>query len=116
MEPRKKQRLMVNPAAPCMATYRVSKSRRGGTEGIVGHMTEGSNAEMREPLISSISAMNPNGGAGCRRVMEVLALDPILLERVVSVVDVDSLSGYGPTISANRPLRTRMMGGVGGGG
>ena len=31
-------------------------------------------------------------------------------------VDWDSLSGYGPMISANRPLRTRMMGGVGAGG
>ena len=27
-------------------------------------------------------------------------------------VDSDPLSGYGPMISANRPLRTRMMGGV----
>jgi hypothetical protein len=91
----------------------VSKSRQGGTEGILGHWTEGPNAEMREPLISSISAMNPNGGAGGRRVMEVLPLDPIPLERVVSAVDVDSVSGYGPMISANRPVRTRMRGGVG---
>ena len=68
---------------------------------------------MREDLISSISAMNPNGGAGFRRVMEVLPLDPIPVERVVSAMDVDSMSGYGPTISANRPVRTRMRGGVG---
>jgi hypothetical protein len=45
-EPRNRQRLMRNPAAPCMATYRVSKSRQGGTEGIVGHLAEGPNAEM----------------------------------------------------------------------
>lgn len=45
--------------------------------------------------------------------MEVLPLDTIPVEGVVTVVDVDSMSGYGPTISANRPLRTRMMGGVG---
>ena len=45
--------------------------------------------------------------------MEALPLDPIPVERVVSVVDVDSMSGHGPMISANRPLRTRMMGGVG---
>jgi hypothetical protein len=49
--------------------------------------------------------MNPNGGAGGRRVMEVLPLDPIPLERVVSAVDVDSVSGYGPMISANRLVR-----------
>jgi hypothetical protein len=34
-EPRNRQRLMTNPAAPCMATYRVSKSCQGGTDGIV---------------------------------------------------------------------------------
>jgi hypothetical protein len=44
--------------------------------------------------------------------MEVLSIDPIPVDRVVTVVDVDSMSGYGPMISANRPLRTRMMGGV----
>jgi len=43
-EPRNRQRLMSNPAAPCMATYRVSKQK--SAEGIVGHWTEGSNAEM----------------------------------------------------------------------
>ena len=46
MEPRNRQRLMINPAASGMATYRVSRSRHGGTEGIVGHLTEGPNAEM----------------------------------------------------------------------
>jgi len=45
--------------------------------------------------------------------MEALPLDPIPVERVVSVVDVDSMSGYGPMISANRPVRTRTPGGVG---
>jgi hypothetical protein len=35
MEPRNRQRLMRNPAAPGTATYRVSQSRQGGTEGIV---------------------------------------------------------------------------------
>ncbi len=45
--------------------------------------------------------------------MEVVSLDPIPVERVVSTVDVDSMSGDGPMISANRPLRTRMMGGAG---
>jgi hypothetical protein len=50
---------MRNPAAPCMATYGVSKQK--SAEGIIGHWTEGPNAERREPLISSISAMNPNG-------------------------------------------------------
>ncbi|MDQ7790467.1 MAG: hypothetical protein RDU41_10540 [Clostridia bacterium] len=48
--------------------------------------------------------------------MEALPLDPIPVERVVSAVDVDSMSGYGPTISANRPVRTRTPGGVGRGG
>jgi len=45
--------------------------------------------------------------------METLPLDSIQVEGVVNAVDVDSMSGYGPMISANRPLRTRMMGGVG---
>ncbi len=45
--------------------------------------------------------------------MEVLPLDPIPVEKVVSAVDVDSMSGYGPMISVNRPVRTRMRGGVG---
>jgi len=35
---------MRNPAAPGMATYRVSKQK--SAEGIVGHLTEGPNAEM----------------------------------------------------------------------
>ena len=42
-EPRNRQRLMSNPAAPCMATYRVRKQK--SADGIVGHRTEGSNAE-----------------------------------------------------------------------
>ncbi len=45
--------------------------------------------------------------------MEVLPLDPIPLERVVTIVDLGSMSGYGLTISANRPVRTRTPGGVG---
>jgi hypothetical protein len=43
METRNKQRLMTNPAAPGMATYRVSQQK--SAEGIVGHRTEGPNAE-----------------------------------------------------------------------
>ena len=49
-ETRNRQRLMTNPAAPGMATYRVSQSRQGGTEGIVGHRTESPNAEMNVAL------------------------------------------------------------------
>ena len=49
-EPRNRQRLMTNPVAPGMATYRVSQSRQGGTEGIVGHLTEGPNAERSEAI------------------------------------------------------------------
>jgi hypothetical protein len=44
MESRNRQRLMTNPAAPCMATCRVRKQK--SAEGIVGHLTEGPNAEM----------------------------------------------------------------------
>jgi hypothetical protein len=44
MEPRNRQSLMRNPAAPGMATYRVSRQK--SAEGIVGHLTEGPNAEM----------------------------------------------------------------------
>ncbi len=60
-EAQNKQQLMRNPAAPCMATYWVSNQK--SAEGIVPWLVEGEgpNAEMREPLISSISAMNPNG-------------------------------------------------------
>src|SRR5512137_362951 len=39
MEPRNRQRLMRNPAASGMVTYRVSKQK--SAEGIVGHRTEG---------------------------------------------------------------------------
>jgi len=43
-EPRNRQRLMTNPAAPWMATSRVSNQK--SAEGIVGHRTEGPNAEV----------------------------------------------------------------------
>ena len=43
-EPRNRQHLMTHPAASGMATYRVSKQK--SAEGIVGHRTEGPNAEM----------------------------------------------------------------------
>ena len=42
-EPRNRQRLMTDPAAPGMATCRVIKQK--SAEGIVGHRTEGPNAE-----------------------------------------------------------------------
>jgi hypothetical protein len=42
-EPRNKQRLMSNRAAPGMATYWVRKQK--SAEGILGHRTEGPNAE-----------------------------------------------------------------------
>ena len=48
MEPRNRQHLMRNPAASGMATYRVSKQK--SAEGIVGHRTEGPNAEMSVAL------------------------------------------------------------------
>ncbi len=47
-EPQNRQRLMTNPAAPGMATYRVSKQK--SAEGTVGHRTEGPNAERRGGL------------------------------------------------------------------
>jgi hypothetical protein len=47
-ETRNRQHLMTNPAAPCMATYRVSNQK--SAEGIVGHRTEGPNAERRGGL------------------------------------------------------------------
>jgi hypothetical protein len=43
-EPRNRQHLMRDSAALCMATYWVSKQE--SAEGIVGHRTEGPNAEM----------------------------------------------------------------------
>jgi hypothetical protein len=43
-EPQNRQRLMVNPAAPWMATSWVSNQK--SAEGIVGQLTEGPNAEM----------------------------------------------------------------------
>jgi hypothetical protein len=48
METRNRQHLMRNPVAPGMATYRVSKQK--SAEGIVGHRTEGPNAEMSVAL------------------------------------------------------------------
>ena len=48
MEPRNRQRLMRNPTAPGMATYRVSQQK--SAEGTVGHRTEGPNAEMSVAL------------------------------------------------------------------
>jgi hypothetical protein len=47
-EPQNRQRLMTNPAAPGMATYRVSNQK--SAEGTVGHWTEGPNAERRGGL------------------------------------------------------------------
>jgi hypothetical protein len=47
-EPQNRQQPMTNPAAPCMATYGVSKQK--SAEGIVGHPTEGPNAEVRGGL------------------------------------------------------------------
>ena len=44
MEPRNRQRLMSHPAAPGMATSR--ESRQKSAESIVGHLTEGPNAEV----------------------------------------------------------------------
>jgi len=51
METRNKQRLMTNPAAPGMATYRVSQQK--SAEGIVvpGILDEGLNAEMSEAIL-----------------------------------------------------------------
>jgi|GEM_PF-2509600 len=54
--------------------------------------------------MSSHDTKNPNGGVTMRHVME--SPDP----------NENSLPGYGPVISVNRPLRTRMRGGVGAGG
>ncbi len=51
MEPRNRQRLMSAPAAPCMATYRVSQQK--SADGIVlpGNRKEGQNAERREAIL-----------------------------------------------------------------
>ena len=43
-ETRNRQRLMTTPAAPWMATFRVSRQK--SAEGVVGHRTEGPNAEV----------------------------------------------------------------------
>jgi len=47
-EPRNRQRLMSNPGAPWMVTSWVSQQK--SAEGIVGHLTEGPNAERRGGL------------------------------------------------------------------
>jgi hypothetical protein len=47
-EPQNRQRLMRDPAAPWMVTSWVSNQK--SAEGIVGHRTEGPNAEMRGGL------------------------------------------------------------------
>jgi hypothetical protein len=47
-EPRNRQRLMSSPAAPWMVTSWISKQK--SAEGIVGHRTEGPNAERRGGL------------------------------------------------------------------
>ena len=51
MEPQNRQRLMINPAAPRMATYRVSNQK--SADGIVfpGNRKEGPNAEMSEAIL-----------------------------------------------------------------
>lgn len=43
-ETQNRQRLMMSLTAPCMATYRVSRQK--SAKGILGHLTEGPNAEM----------------------------------------------------------------------
>jgi hypothetical protein len=60
-EPQNRQRFMIDPAAPCMETYGVNAQK--SADGIVVPVIrdEGQNAERRGHLISSISAMNPNG-------------------------------------------------------
>jgi len=51
MDTRNRQRLMKNPTAPGMATYRVSQQK--SAEGIVvpGILDEGLNAEMSEAIL-----------------------------------------------------------------
>ena len=49
METRNRQRLIRDPAAPCMATYWVSKQK--SAEGIVGLWTKGPNAEVSEAIL-----------------------------------------------------------------
>jgi hypothetical protein len=43
-ETQSRQRLMMSLTAPCMATYKVGRQK--SAEGILGHLTEGPNAEM----------------------------------------------------------------------
>ncbi len=69
------------------------------------YRSEGPNAEMSGVSNELVgAAKNPTGEVDSRRVMEALPLDPNMIR---------IQSGYGPMISANHPLRTRMMGGVG---
>ncbi len=58
-------------------------------------------------------AKNPTGGVTPQHVMERHSLDSTSVVSVVYTVAWDSLSDYGPMISANRPVRSRMRGGVG---
>ena len=53
--------------------------------------------------MSFVHTVNPNGGVMYRRVVE----EPF---------SNDSLPGYGPVVLMNRPMRTRLWGGVGAGG
>jgi hypothetical protein len=74
--------------------------------------------------MSSHNAMNPNGGASMRRVIEqarpkceLISICSALITCVCQrTMGEHSLSGYGPIDSVNRPVRTRMLGGVGAGG
>jgi hypothetical protein len=65
--------------------------------------------------MSSHDMMNPYGGVRTGRVME--SFDPnerlLVCQRAVGE---HPLPGYSPVISVNRPMRTRMPGGVGAGG
>jgi hypothetical protein len=63
---------------------------------------EGPNTEKGRTSMSSHDTMNPYGGVDMGRVLE--PFDPN-----------DPLPGYGSVISVNRPVRTRMPGGVGAG-
>jgi len=47
-ETQNRQRLMMSPAALCVATCRVSRQK--SAEGIVGHLTKGPNVEMSEAI------------------------------------------------------------------
>ena len=53
--------------------------------------------------MSFVRTVNPNRGVVYRRVVE-------------KPLSNDSLPGYGPVVLMNRPMRTRLWGGVGAGG